>query len=459
MYKTFLTTLCAAALATTASAASFIADSDKSISGSFDDVQFTTDGVTITLNSGTNITSDDAVTVAEGVNATLKFNGAAQAAFAMGTASADGTATISGAGVDKSSLSFSGYIIGSTWNERATKNVAIKNITFNMINDGTTYSTVNLIRGAGVSFESAKLHILDGGAGKASRLEAYGNTGFSFKNSSLIVDKNAALDLNFASGISNSNTKLTLASSSLDINGTMTLNSTGFIYTDAKSTINVASGATLTCTYVELVGKMVVSGNASIGSKIRMFGGSTLVLNSSNIDGVNGYKANMGSGITKNQINVYGSATVEVNAANSLCFAVTKADQAKTITVILGDLGENDYLLNLVSLVSNPYTDPASPATAYYDHNDILSGGGVFYDFINLQDGSVVISKANVTEEVLSASLSHLLSNGVASKIGYESKTIDGVEYWALTNVPEPSTYAMVLGGLAIAFAFMRRRR
>ena len=458
MYKTFLTTLCAAALATTASAASFIADSDKSISGSFDDVQFTTDGVTITLNSGTNITSDDAVTVAEGVNATLKFNGLAQAAFAMGTASADGTATISGAGVDKSSLSFSGYIIGSTWNERATKNVAIKNITFNMTNDGTTYSATNLIRGAGVSFESAKLHILDGGAGKASRLEAYGNSGFSFKNSSLIVDKNAALDLNFASGISNSNTKLTLASSSLDINGTMTLNSTGYIYTDAKSTINVASGATLTCTYVELIGKMVVSGKASIGGKIRMSGGSTLVLNSSNIDGVNGYKTS-GSGITKNQINVYGSSTVEVNAANSLCFAVTKADQAKTITVILGDLGENDYLLNLVSLVSNPYTDPASPATAYYDHNDILSGGGVFYDFINLQDGSVVISKANVTEEVLSASLSHLLSNGVAGKIGYESKTIDGVEYWALTNVPEPATYAAILGGVAIAFALMRRRR
>jgi|GEM_PF-4690063 len=31
--------------------------------------------------------------------------------------------------------------------------------------------------------------------------------------------------------------------------------------------------------------------------------------------------------------------------------------------------------------------------------------------------------------------------------------------YWINNAIPEPSTYAMVLGGLAIAFAFMRRRR
>ena len=31
---------------------------------------------------------------------------------------------------------------------------------------------------------------------------------------------------------------------------------------------------------------------------------------------------------------------------------------------------------------------------------------------------------------------------------------------WSLTyNIPEPSTYAAILGGLAVAFAFMRRRR
>ena len=418
---------------------------DVTVSGSGNgNVLFSTDGGKLTATAHTGISS---ITVDSGVSGTISTNSAI--AYYMGTAE-DG-AIISGAGADNSELTFDGYILGGnlmgSQEERYT--MSVKDITLNLL--GKNASENNLLRASNMTFTNSNLNILAGAHSTELQSVVTSGNPVALVNSKLTVDGGASLVVNISGG---NNVMRIDKDSSLIVNGILNTQKTNYYTVSGTLEIGASGTFKTASSYIEVFngGNIIISGNANIGSKIRMSTGGRLTLNSSNIDGVNGYITSSGYG---NSINVYGNSSIYINAANQLAFSVSSSDTVtKTLTVNLGDLGDNDYLLYLTYLVKFP----SGGGSNYYAENDMLSGAGFYYDFINFTDGAVVLDKNNISEEVLQKSLSHMLVNGESGMVDYIVKNIDGVDYYALVAVPEPAEWAAIFGAIALLIALRRRK-
>ena len=76
------------------------------------------------------------------------------------------------------------------------------------------------------------------------------------------------------------------------------------------------------------------------------------------------------------------------------------------------------------------------------------------------ENGDVIFKKETVSEDAINAALSNMLLDGVTNKLTYCSVNINGTDYWVLNTVsPEPSTYAMIFGAIALGFVAYRRRK
>ena len=124
------------------------------------------------------------------------------------------------------------------------------------------------------------------------------------------------------------------------------------------------------------------------------------------------------------------------------------------------------------------YTDPQNPLNYVITNNNAISSATLF-----IFDGAMFSGDSGVTFELyLAGSLVHtsatlpdssgtfyapmLLASGYAGQVdtvkvravqGYYS--MDDFAYHAAAVVPEPDSYALVLGGLAALFGVMKRRR
>ncbi len=417
---------------------------DVTVSGSGNgNVLFSTDGGKLTATAHTGISS---ITVDSGVSGTISTNPGI--AYYMGTAE-DG-AVISGAGIGNSELTFDGYILGGnpmgSYTERYP--LSVKDITLNLL--GKNASENNLLRASNMTFTNSNLNILAGAHSSELQSEVTSGNPVELVNSRLTVNSGATLNVN----VSGSNNMFYIDKNSfVTVNGTV-INGTSTFYA-LYGYFEIAAGGTIrgSSYYIELYngGNIVISGNANIGGRLRLFKGTSATFNSSNIDGVSGYTTNENYG---NSVIMFDSAYINVNAPNQMAFSVQWSDTvAKTLTVNLGDLGDNDYLLYLTYLVQS-----STGSYKYYDENDMLSGAGFYYDFINFTDGAVVLDKNNISEEVLQKSLSHMLVNGESGMVDYIVKNIDGVDYYALVAVPEAAECAAIFGAIALFIALRRRK-
>ena len=82
-----------------------------------------------------------------------------------------------------------------------------------------------------------------------------------------------------------------------------------------------------------------------------------------------------------------------------------------------------------------------------------------YLNFLNFAEGTIAFKEIGTAEQQ-SAFLSHIMLNGAFNEDLHFSGFDSGVGgYWLTTAIPEPSTWAAILGAVALGFAAYRRRK
>ena len=109
-------------------------------------------------------------------------------------------------------------------------------------------------------------------------------------------------------------------------------------------------------------------------------------------------------------------------------------------------------------------------ATAVYADTTVLGGANAFQiDLVALESGDtgvdIVVNGAHLDLNGAAAGNSYVIAGQFAQNyitLGHEFLAGSGTWYideWKVSAVPEPSTYGLILGGLALAGAAIRRRK
>jgi|GEM_PF-6804244 len=340
------------------------------------------------------------------------------------------------------------------------------------VDSNTTFNAKN-----GVSFASGTLHIygtwksatISQGGGtitmySGSNVEM-GNAAFWANGSKVNIDSGATFTANHIRFINTVKVANKGYSSLVTINGTATIRGTLPTGTGGVSSAafgdNLKIGATgvLTLNGVAdacIVKSLDVAGTMSMKQKLYLADGNTLTLREGAKILTNGVSSQFVSVIsianTFSETGGTGQRPVQLALSNA---NVTKAD----VTVnIFGAQALGGFEFYKDSKLTINFEEGSSLAV-----NEFLSIDDYEGDFIiNLTgDWSKNNFKINDMSEKRINRIT-FMHDGVEIVAGkdYEliADTASGMGYW-FNAIPEPSTYAMVLGGLAIAFAFMRRRR
>jgi hypothetical protein len=76
-------------------------------------------------------------------------------------------------------------------------------------------------------------------------------------------------------------------------------------------------------------------------------------------------------------------------------------------------------------------------------------------EFLNFDENDKFYSEKKLDNTMLS----HFIMNGMSSdEILETTEVYNGKTYFSYYVIPEPSTYAMIFGALALAFALYRRK-
>ena len=205
-------------------------------------------------------------------------------------------------------------------------------------------------------------------------------------------------------------------------------------FTLINSTISNQTTANQSFFYNKLLvnGSLVVS-NSEAGSvrmnrdEMVLTNSAKLTLNSSNVFtyGTNGQKA------MKLQINTSATASLILNADNDFAKLETLNDAS------VANITLNGNKLNL---------------------GEIANAGKIFFE--DFQENLVKVDAIDSSLLEADGAVKNVFA-GVSSDEGSAKQL-----YWnkdtgflSVSAIPEPATYAAILGGLAVAFAFMRRRR
>lgn len=218
--------------ASSAFAADLVVDSDKSASGTYGSILFTTNGVTLTASS--HITAAD-IAVSDGVSATASTANTYTAYYLGG----GGEGVVSGAGSSASSLLFNGYILGSTFVEvepdkwAAVGNLSISDLSLSLQRNVSFNN--NLLRGESIALTNANLNILaSGGASNISTYAAAGVADFTLSSSTVNVADGATLSMSVGSGYQSYKK---LSDSSINVDGTL-IGLTNVQFTSGANTIS-----------------------------------------------------------------------------------------------------------------------------------------------------------------------------------------------------------------------------
>ena len=451
-----------------------VTTNNQTSKGTYADIIFSTDGGKLTTTGETKANN---IIVNKDVSATIATGETTDWGFYYRLGLEEQKASISGgegATKDNASLTFDGYILGTGAKTDQKYDLDISNLTLNLQRTHNTAANDknNLLRAAYITLTDANLNILaPTAAGTSSEIQAYvnervggavsGKNNFVLTRSSFDVKNGALLQLHILGGSKavaiNDKSIFNIDGKVLVNAGNNTLkNNSVAINVDATSNLTIGSTGHLSMVssdaHINVYGTMTVGGYVITATKIRLGNGGKLIINSSNLTDTTGIHCVASS--TKGDFNIYGNSTIEINAQNNFVgFCATKANT--TLSIILGNKGEAEYLLALDYLMFNPVS------TSYYDENTLTSGTNSFvYDFKSFENGDVIFKKETVSEDAINAALSNMSLDGVANKLTYSSVNINGTDYWVLnTVIPEPSTYAMIFGAIALGFVAYRRRK
>lgn len=85
----------------------------------------------------------------------------------------------------------------------------------------------------------------------------------------------------------------------------------------------------------------------------------------------------------------------------------------------------------------------------------LTNANGVYVEFLNFDENDKFYSEKKLDNTMLS----HFIMNGMESnEILETTEVFNGKTYFSYYVIPEPSTYAMIFGALALAFALYRRK-
>jgi len=329
------------------------------------------------------------------------------------------------------------HIANITGNEnyRLTLNFGKKGVTTD--NPGNAFLYTYLSDASSSStFRNATVNIYSG---------FYGNN-LSLKNASLNVERYYA----------NAATASTFKSITLDKDSSLSIN--GGIYNgenidSAAGSSIVIKNATLNCSgYINLHGNMEFTGEKGsliAGGKIRIASANAvLTLHGSEL--LSGNKA----GTSKMSMNFYESGKVVLGGNESLGYIATTIsksgskylDTNKTITFVLHEDTTSFSIDELYKGLNNDYAASLKGTGTNTDGTEFT--WDIKYNFENFKNGVVRIGQ-DLTEEEL----------GQIVADGWKDFTQNSEGYLFATQIPEPATCAVALGGLAIAFAFMRKTR
>lgn len=214
-----------------------------------------------------------------------------------------------------------------------------------------------------------------------------------------------------------------------------------------SNVLNLDSGADVTVTAQN---NNQFQGNFTFGAALKnfTFTGGQLVIGENGHLTVSAAKGavNIGGAITVKNSTV----TLNSNALDGQGFAIVRGD-AKLIV-------NTDSKLGALSLVKNTF-NPNMQITLNgksLEFASITIGDmeNSYVEFLDFAEGKVRITSDLVKNE--DGTLKNIFAG-----TGDDRQSLYQLEngYLSLSNVPEPATCAALLGGLAIAFAFMRRRR
>ena len=318
---------------------------------------------------------------------------------------------------------------------------------------------------------TANVNIADGRSIKATGR-------WSANNATINVGKNAALDLAAATASG----------------GTSGNNIFAVVNAQEGSTITVAAGLRTAGTFA---GSLIINGN---GRDIATLNADTFIY------GINGNTTFASTAtLIQNKVNttyaknwVRGGATVTSNAAaGALVFGndlyITKG--AKFVfnsTDAFAIAGAESQAKSVFRFENAGGIGVGENDTTFVINAQNNIGGFLFNDAtsskLNLEfgaDGSLILGQDESVKALDGAYLtdgSIVLSSAISNKLRVYDLTADEINKYftvngenlqlslvnagdgsyfvnVISNVPEPATYAAILGGLAVAFAFMRRRR
>ncbi len=186
-----------------------------------------------------------------------------------------------------------------------------------------------------------------------------------------------------------------------------------------------------------------------IPAKVRLNGGSTLVLTGDNaytylVNGLFNYGDNTNTLVVNGKTSMAG-----------LC-VYDKADLSeKVFKIELGEMAEGqDYLLQLTNLTKEAGHKDILATNSLTKTTSIVSGSasrevlGFYVEFVNFDNGKVKLLNDLLTAE----DWEHVRA------AGWENfRLVDG--YITADKIPEPSTYAAIFGAAALAFAAWRKRK
>ena len=338
------------------------------------------------------------------------------------------------------------------------------------IDSDTTFNAKN-----GVSFASGTLHIygtwrsstISQGGGtinmySGSNVEM-GNAAFWANGSKVNIDSGAtftANNLRFINTVKVANYQsLVTINGTATIRGTLATGATGTATAAFGDNLKIGSTGVLTLNGAAdacIVKSLDVAGTMSMKQKLYLADGHTLTLRE-------GAKI-LTNGVSSQSVSVISIANVFSETGGTgqrpVQLALSNADVTKAdVTVnIFGAQEVGGFEFYKDSKLTINFEEGSSLAV-----NEFLSIDGYEGDFIiNLTgDWGKNNFKINDMSEKRINKIK-FMHDGVEIVLGkdYElvADTASGMGYW-FNAIPEPSTYAAILGGLAIAFALMRRRR
>ena len=313
------------------------------------------------------------------------------------------------------------------------------------------------------------------------------NSTFSYSGSGIFLSGNSTFN-NTGAMVFNSGTVLDIETGSAfntiaapTFKEGSTVNVRGeYNYTGADSAISFASDMNVSGTFTA---KTMTVANVDDGSRVRMniagntafqagskveIRGALAVYKNLVVDSANDYvKLHDFSDVFKGRVMLFDSAELTLNKENALTRVGSDGSESFVNLLIMSNgtklvLNASNKFDQLYYSGNNNSLDVVldDSSTLFFQGMSATAESDNYLNIINFEDNRIFFANKENAESWLTITVTtkdgktYTLDN-----LGFEAgQYTDGTNgYWLNVSVPEPSTYAMILGAIAIAFALKRR--